>query len=312
MTSPLPGSVGMIYGALRSGTTLLRIMVNNHPGLTCIGETDFLFDFLERRNGVWSYDREALSRHRIFRASGLELRPGLDGTALLADLIAQIGTRGSGLPVLVAHRGLGKIAELLPDLRVVHLLRDPRDVAKSSIGMGWASTTYFGVDHWIATERSFRDGKTGLVRPPVDIRYEDLITDPPGELARLCTAFGTDYDPAMLEFPADSTYSPPDPKLILQWKTRQSVHEVQLTEARLGPALEAAGYAPSGYPALSMGPVARARLALSNRIDNFALSVRRYGLRDAIQSRVARYLGLRQALYDARARMDRVDIARLK
>ncbi|MDZ7627639.1 MAG: sulfotransferase [Parvularculaceae bacterium] len=33
-----------ICGALRSGTTLLRIMVNHHPQLSNPGEMDFLFE----------------------------------------------------------------------------------------------------------------------------------------------------------------------------------------------------------------------------------------------------------------------------
>ena len=35
-----------VYGALRSGTTLFRLMLEAHPALSNAGEADFLFDFL--------------------------------------------------------------------------------------------------------------------------------------------------------------------------------------------------------------------------------------------------------------------------
>ena len=39
--------------------------------------------------------------------------------------------------------------------RYIHLLRDPRDVALSTILMGLAGNTYLGVDLWVETEKSW-------------------------------------------------------------------------------------------------------------------------------------------------------------
>ena len=57
-----------VYGALRSGTTLLRLMLDAHSRLSCPGETDFLFDHLRMQSDPPVYDEEALERNRIYRA----------------------------------------------------------------------------------------------------------------------------------------------------------------------------------------------------------------------------------------------------
>ena len=36
-----------LYGALRSGTTVFRLMLDAHPLLSTCGEVDFLLDYLE-------------------------------------------------------------------------------------------------------------------------------------------------------------------------------------------------------------------------------------------------------------------------
>ena len=54
------------YGALRSGTTLLRLMLDMHPGLSCPGETDFLLDFTSiAPDGTVTIDADRLGRNRI-------------------------------------------------------------------------------------------------------------------------------------------------------------------------------------------------------------------------------------------------------
>lgn len=72
--------VVIVFGALRAGTTMLRLMLNGHPDLACIGENDYLVDALEKdENGTLRLDRAALAEARIFQSSGLSLPPRRTG-----------------------------------------------------------------------------------------------------------------------------------------------------------------------------------------------------------------------------------------
>ena len=85
----------------------------------------------------------------------LALPEGLEGADLIRALVADLAERSAGKLSLNIHRNAHIMAAVFPDAKVIHLVRDPRDVARSSVGMGWTGNSYFGVDHWIGTERDY-------------------------------------------------------------------------------------------------------------------------------------------------------------
>jgi hypothetical protein len=302
-----------IYGALRSGTTLLRLMVNGHPSLSCPGETDFIFDHLIPRSNPPRYDREALDANRIYRAheAAYARHPLPDPTP--DSFIARISEEGSKTPILILHRHLSKALDVYPDLRVIHLVRDPRDVARSSIGMGWAGHVYYGVDHWVETESDWQACKHRISPDQsLNIAYETLIAEPEDNLRRLAAFAGQDYDPRMLDYDADSTYAKPDPSLTVQWKRKQSPRDIGLVEAKIGSLLEASGYAPSGHPPVHPTAIERAALWQANRRAVWAKRIERYGLRDPLIVAAATKLGLPSLARAARRRMDARQVKYLK
>ena len=55
-------TIAVAFGALRSGSTMLRLMIEGHSGMACSGEHDFLFDHLVEGPGDgWHYDLDALT-----------------------------------------------------------------------------------------------------------------------------------------------------------------------------------------------------------------------------------------------------------
>jgi hypothetical protein len=297
MTAPI-----FVYGALRSGTTLFRLMLNSHAGLKNPGEVDFLFDFLERDPSHptgWRYRREDMARHRIVRAHGLDLRADLDGLDLLADMIAQFEARGPGPLTMNVHRHAPLIAGILPHARFIHLLRDPRDVARSSIGMGWAGNSFRGVDHWIRTETEWAQAKIDPARV-LEMKFEDLMADLEPRLTEVCDFLGISFSPAMLDYHKNTSYGPPDPAIAQQWKRKASPREIALLEGRLGPLLENSGYAPNGAPAIP-GSWEKLRLETQNRMGRWRFNIRRFGLPLYLSSHVTRRMG--PAWLDRRLRL---------
>lgn len=282
-----------ICGALRSGTTLLRIMVNHHPLLSNPGEMDFLFEAPPAENGApdLARYRHEISFNRVVKSIGFKPRPELGHAGMIRDMVAQLYTGGRRLSINI-HRNFSRVPAIFPGARYVHLLRDPRDVARSAIGMGWAGNAYHGVDHWMKSERDF-ETLAAMVPPEriLNVRNEALIADPVGELTRLCAFFGVAYDPAMLTYPATTTYAAPDPSLIEQWRWQMSPRDVALVEAKIGAMLTDRGYVPSGLPPIAPGMLGRARLRVSDRWNRWRLVLRRQGPLLFLADMAARRIG---------------------
>ncbi len=283
-----------VYGALRSGTTLLRVMLDGNPRIDCRGEADFLFDYLHRPaggNGEWEIDFDGLKRDRIYQASGLTLSEGLPPHAAIMDAINQMRRADDNCVAIILHRNLDLALALFPQMAVLHKLRDPRDVARSSIGMGWAGHAYYGVDHWVKTETLWQQN-AGRIAPDrqFELRYETLIEAPEPHLRDMCAFLELPYTANMLSFEGRSSYSAPDVSLIEQWRRKMSQGDVALVEQRVGRLLEASGYTPSGFEAPNFGILARARLSLSNRAYIWKIRIKRYGLRDPLLVAFARKL----------------------
>lgn len=296
----------VVYGALRSGTTLLRLMLDKHPQLDCPGEVDFLFDFLSKSSdGHWQLDEDALKRDRIFQFSGAVVPEGKTPQEVVLNIIGQLRKSATSTIVLMVHRGLGEILEMFPDVRIVHMLRDPRDVARSSVGMGWAGTVYYGVSHWVNTENLWH-AHCSKINPDYcqTLYFEELIRAPERELQSTVAFFGLTYTDAMLSYDEDSTYSAPDIKLIEQWRTKLSTKDVALVEGRIGSLLEKSGYAPGSTVPHKPNPVEAVTLGLQNKFATWHYRTSNFGLLDPIIVAVARRTNWRALGYRAQARIN--------
>lgn len=283
-----------VFGALRSGTTMFRLMLNAHPDLSNPGEADFLFDHLRLGPQGARYDLQALRDDRIFRAKALTLPDGLDGLPLLAEMLRQLDAKASARTSLNIHRHADRLAAALPGARIIHLLRDPRDVARSSIGMGWAGTLWHGVDHWVATEAGW-DRAAPVFTPDqvLELRFEELLADLEGGLRRVCAFLGVTFAPEMLEYHRHSTYEPPDPKLAEQWRRKSSPREIAHVEAKAGALMVRRGYVLSGGPTTPPGAPERAALALRNKRAVWGHGLARYGAGLYFGEKATRWLGLK-------------------
>lgn len=301
-----------VYGALRSGTTLFRLMLDAHSQLSCPGETDFLFDYLHLQRDPPAYDEEALERSRIYRAHRARYAdtplPALTPDALIERIAGRDKTA-----VLMLHRHISRALALYPDLRIIHFLRDPRDVARSSTGMGWAGSAYHGIDHWIKTERDWAASARHL-RPAqvLTIHYEDLVQYPEKTLTAVCQFIGVDYEPSMLDYDSTSTYAKPSGDLTMQWMRKQTPRDTALVEAKIGPMLDAAGYSPSKVAPHHPSAVEKLALHVSNKYAIWAHRIKRFGAMDPVIVSVARRLHCPRLSVRAQRRIDEKTLRSLK
>jgi hypothetical protein len=273
---------------------MFRLMLNNHEKISNPGEADFLFDFLvpdPAHPTGWRYDLEAMQGHRIFKAYGLAIPDGCDGLDLLYDMLRQFQARSDKVLTLNMHRNIERMVALLPQARFIHILRDPRDVARSSIGMGWSGNSYYGVDHWLSTERGWDAAGSSIpVGQVLTLKFEILMADLEPQLKSLCDFLAVAYSETMLEYHKNTTYGPPDPKIAQQWRRKASGREIALLEGKCGDLLVARGYDLAGDPIIPRA-FERWYLVAQNRVLRWRHNIRRFGLPLFLSAHFTRVVG---------------------
>jgi hypothetical protein len=205
-----------VVGATRSGTTLLRLMLDAHPDVGIPSETHF-FKKLIRTSESWSITPEQLAgkivdhkRWGDFHLDPDELRARFDAIEPfnLSDALRsfyrlyaekQGKTRwGDKTPGYLRY--MDQIELVLPEARFIHLIRDGRDVALSVLPMNWGPESITeAAELWVERVTLAQENGKG-VQHYTELRYEDLVTDTEGELRRIAEFLELPWDPAMLEY----------------------------------------------------------------------------------------------------------------
>jgi hypothetical protein len=271
-------------GCGRSGTTLLRAMFDSHPAMAVPPESHFIVPMAHKRRryerrGEFRIERFcsdllADPRFKKWEITGDDLKAALsaDPPAGLADAFRRTyglyaDRRGKvraadKTPGYVRHLSL--LAGLFPEAVFVHVIRDGRDVALSlrevefgPQGLGRAAL------FWKRAVQSGRDAGRHLGPRYLEVRYEDLVGDPPGTLAPVLAAAGLDYDDAMLRYPERAEtvvsgtllphrhrhlFEPPVAGL-RDWRSQMTPSEVELFEILAGDLLADLGYGRTGIGA---------------------------------------------------------------
>ena len=218
MTQPL-----ILLGVSRSGTTLLRVVLDRSPGLA-IPDESFFVPLLARRNGR-TIDAERflddVSRIPTIRDWGLtpadisgRVRSGMrigDAIAAVFEAYADAAGKprwGDKTPMYMRHLAL--LEELFPEAQYVHLIRDGRDAALSFLEMPegtftrtWAHprTPAQFACLWrkeVGDARALgrRVGPTRYL----EVRYEELVADAESVVREICTFAAVVFEPAMLDY----------------------------------------------------------------------------------------------------------------
>ena len=186
-----------VIGSPRSGTTLLRMILDSHPRISCGEETHFLRELEPITGRHW----RMLEPYGFPKAYWVERIRALY-SGFQADYLARRGKVrwAEKDPTYTLH--LAYIGELFPDALYVHLVRDGHDVVASYRDRwGYRSAVRVARGEWqryVTAARALRDG------PAADryheLRYEDLVADPEAILRPLFGFLGEAWDPAVLRF----------------------------------------------------------------------------------------------------------------
>jgi hypothetical protein len=250
-----------ITGCQRSGTTMLRLVLESHPEIACLDET------------------------RSYKALSTGEHDGPAGASLLGLKVPRLAEQLD--QDRVSDLGLDmEIAPFYRGQRVLFLVRNFRDVIASMLKLrgattwleqwavpiirrkaqadprfGWrwkdeldlceraGSLPMFGALYWAyKNDALLRYTRRGL--PVLPIGYEALVSDPRGELQRVCAFLGVPFEEALLDHPGHEhgelfasglTVGNTDPKRgideasVGQWREWLSAEDVNLASAIAGP-----------------------------------------------------------------------------
>ena len=304
---PVDFSPFFLVGSVRSGTTVLRLMLGHHPRICRCDELEYVASAIAGRADwpdVAEYVRN-LPRHRDFRQSGFVPDPSMSFPEMVQDFFTQLREADDREIVgATVHNHFDELTRLWPNAKFIHLDRDPRDVARSCVAMGWAGNAWAGIGIWIAADDAWRRLAQRL--PPerrLEVTFEELTRTTEPELARICEFLGVGYDPAMLAIEADTTYRRPSASEARSWRDSAPHQEVREMEARLGPRLALRDYEPSGLAPLDLSPARRLALQFEHRLRRMRFSQRRYGLLRWTAAAVLRRLGPSRLLDRPRERL---------
>lgn len=228
-----------VGGSVRSGTTLLRVMLHSHPDIAIPREIHLTLGAFRRRHRIGDLrkdkNRAALADWLIGSGNGFD-RLLLEEDEARSTLMAAHPTIGSFVGTLLqlyaARHGTDRFGEkrpmnvnafpalvaMFPDLQFVDMVRDPRAVIASVRKLGWLDEWHGGsvpkaLDAWV---RAVRAGIRIESRYRTDqylrLRYEDLLASPEATLLRLCRFASLDEEQLqrMLRFNETDHEIPPE------------------------------------------------------------------------------------------------------
>jgi hypothetical protein len=304
-----------VVGAVRSGTTLLRLMLDHHPRIALHFEFEFAVEMISATGKLPALEdfHRHLQQDRIFRLSGATIDPELDYLALVNSFLQQKRQRdGKVLVGATVHRQFDRLPRLWPHARYLHLLRDGRDAGRSSMAMGWAGNMYHGVSRWMQAEAEWDAMRKNIPSDRrLEVVYEQLIEDPRRVLTEICHFLGEEFDEAMFRYAETSSYGLPDPRLTQQWKRKLSDDQIQLAEARIGDMLVERGYELSGLPRKTLSARDLARLKRQDWYRRARFRMQRYGLPLFTLDYLARHLRLGPLARACRQRIQNIDNSHL-
>ncbi|HCO91739.1 MAG TPA: hypothetical protein DIT40_12280 [Alphaproteobacteria bacterium] len=198
-----------ILGMPRSGTTLTEQILGSHSAVTPGGELNFLTRAL--REGLAQQVPGARDVTRELAPPQLAGLSG-DGLQAIGEVYRQWLKGIDGAAAFVTdkmpgnYRWIGLIAAIWPDARIIHCVRDPRDVCLScfttcfSTGHEW-SYDLAELGHAYRAYAALMAHWHALLPGRIhDVSYADLVREPEAEIHKLLDYCGLPWEARCLDF----------------------------------------------------------------------------------------------------------------
>jgi len=270
-----------VVGCPRSGTTLLQRMLDNHPGLAVANDTHFIpralgtgamaedpllsDDLVQAAVGYRRFPRLGISKDTAEQIARGARTYGEFVGRLYSEFARMHGKPLGGEKTLDYVRYLPLLHRLFPWAKIVHIIRDGRDVALSTLewanenkGPGryelWRTEPLAVCALWwrwqVGAGRAWaREIGQDVYR---EVIYEDLVAQPERVLRDLADFLGLPFAQEMVEFHVGKVRDEPGlsakeawlPTMsgLRDWRKKFSANDLELFDALAGDLLTDLGY----------------------------------------------------------------------
>ena len=263
-----------VIGPQRSGTTLLRLILSNHPRLCIPPESHFIPELVNWEKSCGNLNKEkskviswlkAHSRLEDFQIPTEKLLLNLDkftSKNIINAIFEEYAKRqgkvrwGDKTP---RYRGYVKeILTLFPQAKFIFIYRDGRDTALSNYQVPFGPKLLS--DGALLWKNSMIETKINLAQVPrenvLELKYEEIVSCPQKNVKKVCVFLQEKYTPEMLSFykkasnnvPAwekswhSNTRKPVDKSNMYKWKSQLAPYQITLIELLVGKELKNNGY----------------------------------------------------------------------
>ena len=264
----------LVLGVRRSGTTLLRVMLDRHSELAVPDESYFVPQLADRHLRHVDPDKFVDDLRRIDTLAEWDvplekvrarLTAGMPIGAAIATVYAVYaeahGKSRWGDKTPMYMQNLRLLERLFPDALFVHLIRDGRDAALSFLSMpkGLMTETWMQprdvsgfAGQWRAEVKAAqRLGRRVGDERYLEVRYEALVADPATTVAAICAWAEVPFEQAMLEYagvvdvsakPHQQRLLTPPTRGVRSWREQMSRDDAAGFEEIAGDLLAELGY----------------------------------------------------------------------
>jgi len=291
-----------VIGLGRSGTTLLQTMLDAHPHVVAPPESRFILLNQQRyKDAVWerSPEQTKLFMEDLRVSDKIRYFWDLDWELLERNLMAM--PLGCRYPVWVktvlsTYNSLyskvdvrvvsdknpqyafftGKMLDLFPEAKFIHLVRDPRANSYSFLKAGWEKYIENPAFRWRKVHQSIERLKNKQPDRFHTLNYEHLIGNTRDELTKICEFIGLEWNEEMHKYPQHvdrylkqylhsdqetsisasrkfaiehihkNLKSLPNPDLVNSWHEKLSRHDIDTVDSICGHFALRYGYEPEG------------------------------------------------------------------
>jgi hypothetical protein len=270
----------LILGVRRSGTTLLRVMLDRHSELAVPDESYFVPQLADRHLRRVDPDEFVDDLRRVNTLAEWQVPLDKVGARLhkrmpIGEAIATVyavyaeehGKRRWGDKTPMYMQNLRLLERLFPDALFVHLIRDGRNAALSFLEMprGIVTETWmhprapadFACQWRTEVAAARRLGARVGERRYLEVRYEQLVADVEDVLRKICAFASLEFEPAMADYagsvdvsskPHQQRLTHPPTQGVRDWRTQMSADDVREFEQVAGGLLRELGYETSTKP----------------------------------------------------------------